>query len=268
MPGSEYVKAVFLGIVQGVAEFLPISSSGHLVILQEPVERWLGLHASGSENMQLNIALHLGTLFSILVVYRAEMPQLLTVGRAVVIATIPIVFVGFAVKVWLADTLEAAFSSPILAGVSLLVTAALLFLAHHRQQGDDSLENIKPAQALTIGFFQALALVPGISRSGSTIAAGCLGGLDRRAATSFSFFIAIPAIMGASILSAWEVVTETSTATAAPSVLAVGALTSFLVGLAALRWLLRLISQRRLHWFAWYCLIAASATITWQLLER
>ena len=119
-------------------------------------------------------------------------------------------------------------------------------------------------QALVIGLFQAIAIVPGISRSGSTIAGGLLTGLRRDAAATFSFFIAIPAISGAAVLVAKDVWDGPGSGNAL-SVLAVGLLTSFAVGFFALRWLLRLVSQRRLHWFAYYCGLVAVVTIIWQM---
>lgn len=267
MPGAEYIEAIVLGIVQGIAEFLPISSSGHLVILQEPLSRWLGTPADETGNLQLYVALHFGTLLSILVVYRDDLKQLVRKPRlciAIVLATIPVVIVGFGFK----DALEEAFATPLLAGCMLLVTAFLLLLGQRMERGDRSCDEISLLQAVAIGLFQAVAIVPGISRSGSTIAGGLVVGLRRDAAATFSFFIAIPAISGAVVLHLAEAVTKGEWGETSVSALLVGAGTSFVVGYFALRWLLRIVSQRRLHWFAYYCGLAAAATIIWKVIER
>ena len=267
MPGAEYLEAIILGVVQGIAEFLPISSSGHLVILREPLGRLLGVQTTDlDKNLQLNVALHLGTLFSILAIYRAELRKLTRQPRlclAIVVATIPIVIVGFTLK----DRFEVVFGDPLVAGCGLLLTAGLLVVGQKMGRGDRSLEGMPMRQALVIGLFQAVAIVPGISRSGSTIAGGLLTGLRRDSAAMFSFFIAIPAISGAAVLIGKDIWQGQGGGNALP-VLAVGALTSFVVGFFSLRWLLRLISQRKLHWFACYCALVAVVTILWQLSER
>jgi len=265
MLSSELVQAIVLGIVQGVAEFLPISSSGHLVILQEPLEQWLGLQTGGSERLALNVALHFGTLMSILVVYRADILRLLRdplSALPIVIATVPIVIVGFTMKDWVEDHLQ----RPVVAGCGLLVTAALLLAGRkfEREQGADA--KVTLFAAAVIGLFQAAALVPGISRSGSTIAGGLLSGLRRDSSATFSFLIAIPAILGASVLTAAEAWSRPeSTSSLSASALCVGMVVSFAVGLLALQGLLRLISRRRLHWFAAYCALLGASTIVWQL---
>ena len=268
--GVEYIEAIVLGAVQGVAEFLPISSSGHLVILGELIQRWTGRAVDPESNLRLNISLHVGTLLSIFWIYRADLWALRSRPRIVVgiiVATLPLVVIGLSP---LKDFLEAGFNTPLIAGCCLLATAGLLASAHRWETNRHSLEDLTPFRAGLIGLFQAVALLPGISRSGSTISGGLLLGFRRDVAANFSFFIAIPAIAGAAILTLKDALTDAPDAGGEGygwGAILAGTLVSFLVGLLALRWLLRLISQRRLIWFAWYCALVGTVTIIWQVVE-
>lgn len=267
MPDGDTIRTVLLGIVQGLAEFLPISSSGHLVIVDALLDRLSGASLSGTGELELNVALHLGTLGSILVVYRhdlvrvAQNPRLLS---AIVIATVPAAAAGLLFE----DRLRRAFETPLVAGVCLFLTAALLVIGHRADRGERVHEDISWKQALIVGLFQALALFPGISRSGSTIAGGLCMGLRRDAAAAFSFLIAVPAIGGAALLLAVKALRTAEPGGGSLPILGVGLGVSFVVGLIALKWLLRMITQRRLHWFAYYCAAVATGTIVWQLAER
>jgi undecaprenyl-diphosphatase len=179
--------AILLGIVQGIAEFLPISSSGHLVIAQallmqfssQPLPQWL-------QGMTMNVALHFGTLLSITVVYRRELlaavrqPRLLL---QLILASIPVAIIGLGFK----DALEATFNSPLAAGCCLLVTAGILLVARRLQSGSVPIEQLSFRSSLIIGVFQAVAILPGISRAGSTVGAGLMCGLKGSEAARFSF---------------------------------------------------------------------------------
>ena len=270
MIGTKYIEAVVLGAVQGVAEFLPISSSGHLVILGELIQRLSGREVDPEANLQMNVALHVGTLLSILWIYRRDLWELRKRPKiilAIIIATLPLVAIGLSP---LKDFFMKGFETPLIAGCCLLITAALLASAHHFETNARPLEDLTPLRAGLIGLFQAVALFPGISRSGSTISGGLLLGFRRDVAANFSFFIAIPAIAGAAVLMLKDVFTEEAPpATAGYGVgpMLLGTLVSFVVGLVVLRWLLKLISQRRLIWFAIYCAIVGTLTIIWQLAE-
>lgn len=267
---SEFFRAIILGVIQGIAEFLPISSSGHLVISGELL-KYLSLPSAGSqEDFQLTVALHVGTLLSILVVYRDDLKAILkrlNLARAIVLATVPLVVIGgcLALNKPIKEALDALFSNVLVAGIGLLVTAIVLSVGRRLERAEHKLDDIKPWQAVLVGLFQSIAIVPGISRSGSTIAGGLIGGLGRESATTFSFLIAIPAIMGGGVLAAKEV-WEGNGGDSSIGMLLLGAFVSFVVGLLALRWLIKLVAQQRLHWFAWYCGCAGSATIVWQLL--
>ncbi len=249
-------ETIFLGIVQGIAEFLPISSSGHLIILQEILK-------SDVETLELNIALHLGTLFSILVVYRRDLPRLATNGRllaAIFVATLPVVIVGL----FFIDQIKAICSEPIWVGIFLCVTAILLWFSKRVEHGERNLSEIRLQDALIIGLFQAIAPLPGISRSGSTIFGGLLTGLHREAAASFSFYIAIPAIAGAAVMLAKDLIMQGGSGTSATALVA-GSIVSFVVGLLALKILLRMVRNQKLAIFAVYCLTVGIGTILWQL---
>lgn len=268
MDAAKLIQVVVLGIVQGIAEFLPISSSGHLVI----VNAMLPFDVSSlEENLAMNIALHVGTLGSILYVYRHEIPLMLRDLRliiGIVIATIPIVIVGLTLK----DFLETAFSSPAVAATGLLVTAVLLWLCEWLERDDNSqpLESTPaPAlwQAFAIGLFQALAIVPGISRAGSTIAGGVMTGVSRDMAARFSFLIAIPAIAGATLLHTIDILKADSPQPLSPMLL-IGAAVSCGVGILALEGLLKIVRQKKLRWFSVYCLCVSLLTWVWILSQR
>ena len=260
----EYVYAAILGVVQGIAEFLPISSSGHLVIVEAllrefssaPMPSWL-------KGMTMNVALHFGTLLSIAVVYCKDLLELRKNVRLlmmIVLASVPVGVVGLMFK----DQIEAMFDSTLAAGCCLLVTAAFLLMAKKWQSGTTDLDRLSVWAAWVIGIFQAIAILPGVSRAGSTVAAGLVCGLKRPDAARFSFFIAIPAIGGATLLELLKILEGKVAVDIAWQPMLLGAVISFVVGVVCLRWLIRLLVADRLHWFAIYCLIVGSLTILWQ----
>lgn len=257
--------AALLGVVQGIAEFLPISSSGHLVIAQAlllqfsptPFPEWL-------QGITMNVALHFGTLLSITLYYRRELldavrsPRLLT---QLALASMPVAIVGLSFK----DALETIFNSPLTAACCLMVTSGVLLVAQRLQSGNVPLRELPMRSALLIGLFQAVAVLPGISRSGSTLGAGLMCGLKNSEAARFSFFLAIPAIGGATLLETIKVCTRGDTTQPEWLPLLVGAIVSFLVGTLSLHWLLQQLNANRLHLFARWCLAVGLCTILWQL---
>lgn len=267
MTSAELLEATLLGIVQGIAEFLPVSSSGHLLIVGEILRELTGRQIDPEQNLQLSVALHFGTLMSIVCVYRQRLFALLIhrpLLTAVIVATLPLVVIGLSP---LRKSVESGFETPLVAGICLLVTGLLLAVSDRVGRGKQRLTHMKLPHALAIGLFQAFALLPGISRSGSTIAGGQLLGYRREAAADFSFFIAIPAILGATVLTllkVWEA-PGTSTVSVPTGMLLVGTGVSFVVGYFSLRWLLSLIARGKLIWFAIYCGIVGTATILWQI---
>jgi undecaprenyl-diphosphatase len=260
------LEIILLAIVQGVGEFLPISSSGHIVALATLFEQ-LG-QAFDGEKLTINIVLHLGTLLAILVFYRQRIITLLTRERRViglvVVGTLPAVFVGLWIKKYFGD----AFESALLAGVMFPITGLGLLWTARAKPGDVTCANLRYDEALFIGFAQAFAVLPGISRSGATIVAGLARGMRRDEAAAFSFLLAIPAIAGGGALHLLELfATDSPPSHISPSLLVLGAAISFLVGLGALAWLIRWLQQGRLHLFAWYLLILGPVVILWQLLS-
>jgi len=239
------MELVVLAIVQGIAEFLPISSSGHLVLVG-----WL--MGEASESAQLEIILHTGTLGSILVVYRTRIVALITSDRRVVplmaVGTLPAVVVGLPLKIYA----EPILKNPLLAGCMLLVTAALLFAMKSLRKGDTQYTALTWWQALVIGCFQAFAILPGVSRSGATIFGARWLGLRGADAVTFSFLLAIPAILGATVLAAKDILDE-ATGGEDFMMLITGAVIAFTTGIFALRWLIRWAHKDRLHWFAYWC---------------
>ena len=252
----DWAQVIVLAMIQGVAEFLPISSSGHVVV----VSSLFGV----AESAELNIVLHLGTLFSILLFYRKRIIDLLSVDTRVikwlVIGTVPAAIIGIVIKTQFENVLE----SPLLAGFMLPITGGFLLLLRFLPPGKNQYQEISLRDVLVIGTFQAFALLPGISRSGSTILAGVLMGQNRQSATTFSFLLAIPAILGASTVEAIKIIKDGSSTPF--GLLLVGMLVAFVVGLVALSWLVKWVETGKLHWFAFYLIPAGSVVIAWRLL--
>ncbi|WP_437185047.1 undecaprenyl-diphosphate phosphatase [Planctomicrobium sp. SH668] len=242
---------ILLGVVQGISEFLPISSDGHLVL----VEAMLG-HTS--DNLELNIALHFGTLLSILVVFRNQLIPVLKSPRmmgAIIVATLPVVVAALLFK----EGFKWASEKPLFAAFGLVYTSILLFITPKIDMGQRDIKDIRYIDALIIGIFQALAPLPGVSRSGSTIVAAQLMGYQRAQAANFSFYIAVPALIGATVMMLKDVVEQGGLKSEAMPT-AIGAGVAFVVGIVALKSLLSVVAARKLVYFAWYVLIVAIIT--------
>ncbi len=260
------VEVIILAIVQGLTEFLPVSSSGHLVVANALLTQ-LG-YPPAKDLVEVNIVLHLGTLLAVLVHYRREIIRMLTrdrqVAAYVVVGTIPAAIVGVFLKKVLDDHVTAGVLENVLvAGCMFPVTAVLLVFAMRRKPGDDDYTQLGFGKSMLIGIAQAFALLPGISRSGSTIAAGIACGLKREEAATFAFLLAIPAIAGAGVLEGLDVLDAGSSTPM--GVLAVGFVISFLVGWAALVLLIRFVRQGTLSVFAWYLVPLGIVVVAWQL---
>lgn len=256
----EDLSTSLLGAIQGATEFLPISSSAHLVIAQ-------ALLQVQSPGLLVEVVLHLGTLVSILIYFRSDLIQLVvgffragndgTASRREVghlaLATLPAV----AVALTLGDTVEAVFDDPGFSGWMLLVTTVVL--ASTRWSVSRGI-GMSWTIALSMGVAQALAILPGISRSGITIAAGLWLGLGGKAAARFAFLMAIPAIMGAGIFKLLDLVGGGS-----PSIpgLVLGFLTAALVGYGVIAWLMSILRKGRLHLFAGYTFLISLGVIFW-----
>ena len=256
-----FLEVVILAIAQGITEFLPVSSSGHLVVLAAIFER-LGIEMD--EKLTVNIVLHLGTLLAILVFYRRRIIDMLSKDRRVIgllaVGTLPAVVVGIPLKKYCEELLV----DPLLAGPMFLVTAGMLLWTKNNRGGELECRDLPYWRAVVIGIFQAFAILPGISRSGSTIVAGLGCGLKREEAATFSFLLAIPVIGGAGLLDMKDLLSS-SNHSVSLLVLAVGAAISFVVGLAALGWLVNWVREGHLHWFAWWLVPLGISVIAWQI---
>lgn len=259
------IYAVILGAVQGVAEFLPISSSGHLVIVGELLTSLSGRGLpEWLQGMTMNVALHFGTLLSIATIYFRDLLGLLRQVRVlllIVISSVPAGVAGLLFK----DQLDALFQNALAAGFCLLVTAGVLLTAKRLQGVNRNLSELSMGAALTIGLFQAVAILPGISRAGSTVGAGLMCGLRPQDAAKFSFFLAVPAIGGASLLELLDLLKHGESTAPEFLPMVAGMAVSYVVGVFSLRSLIRLLAADRLHWFAWYCGTVGVLTIVWQL---
>ena len=242
-------EAALLGIIQGLTEFLPISSSGHLVIGQKV----LGISVAGNV---FEIVVHLGTLVSVLIVFWSDIWQLITSLKstptqkyifAIVIGTLPAMVIGFLFK----DVISEAFENIKVVAVTLMITGLILLTTKFI---NTKLKDISAGRGLLIGIAQGMAIIPGISRSGLTISLGMYLGIAPDKAAKFSFLLGIPAILGAGLLTGLDLM-ESSEPTLALSVLIVGFVSSLLVGWISLKWLLGLIKSGKFHWFGVYCLL-------------
>lgn len=257
----ELWQIIILAAVQGVTEFLPISSDGHLVVISPLL---YGGSTPPPGIAQMTIVLHMGTLLSILVFYWRRAIRLLgedrRVAALIVLATVPAVILGVPIKFFAEPILESIW----LAGLGLPLTGlALLWLKRFPAGGKDYRE-MSALDAWWIGLLQASAILPGISRSGTTISCGVTRGLSRESAATFSFLMAIPAIAGAGVL---ELLKHMLKPEGPPLPLAhalIGGLVAFLVGLVALWWLNVWLQRGRLHWFAWYCIGLGICVLVWQ----
>lgn len=255
------MREIILGIVQGLTEFLPISSSAHLVL----VPSMLGWE---EPELGLTVMFHLGTLVALLLYFRNDILGLVLgvlgrgpdpaaarrVTRFLIIGTIPAVIAGLVFGGFFED----AFQRPYESSAELLVTAAIL-IATERYGGRAKPHELDDKRALGIGAAQALAILPGLSRSGTTIGAGLLGGLTREEATRFSFLLSIPAIVGAGVLDAAEGELVLSAASLA------GTVAAAVVGWLSIHYLLRFVRTHSLTVFCWYIVVFSplSALVIW-----
>jgi len=258
-------EAIWLGIIQGITEFLPISSDGHLCVAHA-LFRTQSAANPGDDPVELFMVLHLGTLFSILTVYWREVLALIKQPRLcllIVCATIPVVIIAMPLK----DFFDATLQNPLMAGIGFLITAIFLVLAERLETQKYPLQGLKVWQAFVVGLCQTLAPLPGVSRSGTTIGSALVLGMQRPAATTFSFLIAIPAVGGACVLYLKDIL-ENHPHSSGVTPLIIGGLVSYVVGWFCLKWMIRIVNRGKLRWFAVYLLFVGLATIIWQLSVR
>ena len=264
-----WFEALILGIVQGLTEYLPVSSSGHLAI----GSALFGIE--GEENLAFTIVVHVATVFSTLVVlwkeidwifrglFKFQMKAETKYVINILISMIPIGIVG----VFFKDTVEQIFGSGLLVvGCMLLLTAALLAFSYYAKPRQK--ESISMKDAFIIGLAQACAVMPGLSRSGSTIATGLLLGNNKAKLAQFSFLMVIPPILGEALLDVMKMVKGEDVAGSIPALsLAVGFVAAFVSGCVACKWMINIVKKGKLIYFAIYCAIAGLVTIACTLLK-
>ncbi len=274
------LNTILQGVVQGLSEFLPISSSGHLTLLQ---------HFTDNKNLEANmttdIALHFGTLIAVFYYFRKDLLPYFTVSGwkdaekrrialLIIVASIPTALIGLGLK----KQFEAMFSSPTAVCVALFITGILLLVSEklkknsakkedsvEGKQSSDSptLSSLSYGKAIVTGVAQGIACTPGISRSGSTIAAGLLLGLKGDDAAKFSFLLMVPSVGGATLLEVIKVIKDGKLAEGlVPANLVVGAITALVVGLLSLKLLTYIINKQKLSYFAYYLFVISIVCIS------
>ncbi len=268
------IKALILGLIQGISEFLPISSSGHLAI----AGKIMGMDPEADNLLSFNILLHVATLVAVFIVYKKDIWEMIkaffamigdvckgkglrlrefTYRRLIIMliaATIPAVFAALL----LGDIIE----NPALwqIGIFLIITAILLFLSEKLAGGNVDIEKMSVKRAFCVGCFQGLGTLPGISRSGSTIVGGLFCGLNKQTAVRFSFLMSIPAILGALVLDIKDMFEATSQTLSLLPV-AVGMITAAVSGYFAIKFLLKIVEKSKLSYFSIYCTLAGIVAI-------
>ena len=265
----EWFEALILGLIQGLTEYLPVSSSGHLAIGSALFD------IKGDDNLAFTIVVHVATVFSTLVIlwkeidwifrglFKFEMNAETRYVINILISMIPIGIVG----VFFKDYVEAIFGSGLLiVGCCLLVTALLLTFSYYAKPRPK--ENISMKDAFVIGLAQACAVLPGLSRSGSTIATGLLLGDNKAKLAQFSFLMVIPPILGEALLDGMKMMKGEAVAGDIPALsLIVGFIAAFVSGCLACKWMINIVKKGKLIYFAIYCAIAGTATLVLSLLN-
>jgi undecaprenyl-diphosphatase len=262
----DFLKAVVLGLIQGLTEFLPISSSAHLRIFPE-------LFGWGDPGAAFTAVIQIGTELAVLIYFRKDIWRIANawvrslfqpewrgsedarMGWYVIIGSLPIVLLGIALK----DVIEEDFRSLYIIGTTLIVMGIVLGVADHISRNDRSIHRMTWRHAIYLGLAQAMALVPGVSRSGATISMGRFLGYEREAATRFAFLLAIPAVVGAGLFELKEIPGGDNAYGPMPTLVAT--VVSFIVGYAAIAWLLRFVTRRSYLPFVIYRILLGTFTL-------
>ncbi|APG66141.1 UDP-diphosphatase [Tenacibaculum todarodis] len=263
----DIIEAIVLGIIQGLTEFLPVSSSGHL----ELAKAILGDNSVPEESLTFTVVLHAATALSTLVVFRKEVAEILKglfqfkwneqteFSLKIIVSMIPAVIIGLLFE----EELESFFGGKILfVGLMLLVTAVLLLLADRAKKTD---KKVSITNAIIIGISQAIAMLPGISRSGATISTSVLLGIDRTKAAKFSFLMVVPLIFGKVAKDLLSGDINFTSAEALP--MSAGFIAAFLAGLVACNWMIALVKKSKLSYFSIYCAIVGVIAIVYSLMQ-
>ena len=275
-----YFEAVILGLVQGLAEFLPISSSGHLALLQQ----WFGI----DENKVLLFAvlLHVGTLISVFIVYWRDIWELIVelcltikdqctgkglrleerpvrkLGVMIIVATIPTAIIGLLFN----DLFDKLYTSVLPIGIGLIITGFLLILAERTGNSTRGIDKMNFRNALFIGTVQGIAICPGISRSGSTLFGSLICNLDRKFAVKFVFLISIPSILGSAVMEAPNAI-EAGFDMAQMGPVIVGMAVAAVSGLIAIKTMIKIVSDKKLSYFSYYVWALGAAVVLYSILQ-
>lgn len=273
-----YFEATILGLVQGLAEFLPISSSGHLALLQN----WFNIDES--KVLLFTVLFHVGTLVSVFIVYWKDIWELIKelfltikdlctgkglrmeerpvrkLGVMIIVATIPTAIIGFAFS----HFFDSLYTSVLPIGIGLIITGFLLVFAERIGSSDRGIEQMNLRNAFFVGLVQGIAICPGISRSGSTLFGGLICNLDRKFAVKFVFLISIPTIMGSAILEAPAAIEAGVTAAQMGPVLW-GMAVAAVSGLVAIKTMIKIVSSKKLSYFSYYVWVLGLIVVGYSL---
>jgi undecaprenyl-diphosphatase len=241
------IQGIILGIVQGLTEFLPVSSSGHLVLLQ----RLFGIDEG---TLFFTIMVHVGTLLAVVIVFKNDIWDMLKkpfqkLSIYIVIATLPTIVIALLLK----DFVESAFDTGSTLGFGFIITGTLLWVVESKKPGHKELKEMKPRHAIIMGIAQGFAIFPAVSRAGSTIAGGLFQGLDRRFAAKFSFLMSIPAILGSLVFQFKDLMEVDSLGAMGPII--AGTLAAAISGYFAIKLMMELIAKKSLKIFSVYVYI-------------
>ena len=269
-----YFEATVLGLVQGLAEFLPISSSGHLALLQN----WFGIDET--KVLLFTVLLHVGTLISVFIMYWKDIWELIVelvltikdlctgkglrmeerpvrkLGVMIIVATIPTAIIGFLFN----DFFDSLYTSVIPIGVGLIITGFLLVFAEKKGESDRGIKQMNLRNAIFIGTVQGIAICPGISRSGSTLFGSLICNLDRKFAVKFVFLISIPSILGSAILEAPAAI-EAGVSLSQLGPVLWGMAVAAVAGIVAIKSMIKIVSDKKLSWFSYYVWILGLAVV-------
>lgn len=273
-----YIEAIILGLVQGLAEFLPISSSGHLALLQH------FFHVEPDRVLMFTVMLHIGTLASVFIMYWSDIWALIKeffitiadlvtgkglrlaerpmrkLGLMIIWATVPTALMGLLFN----DFFEGLNSKLWAIGIGWLFTGFLLYFSERIGRAVNDIEKMNFRNGFFIGVLQGIAICPGVSRSGSTMVGGLLTGLKRDFAVRFAFLISIPSILGAAVLELPDAIEATSEGMAVGP-MAVGVLVATVSGIVAIKAMIRVVVDQKLKWFAYYVWVLGAATILYSV---
>lgn len=264
------LKILVLGIIQGLTEFFPISSSGHIVLFDD-------FFKLGAPALSLTIFLHTGTLMAVVAVFHKDLRKIIAgfftsfpfvkrrsgsgkLAWLIIFANIPAGIAG----IFLKEKFEIMFTGTNLTYICLIITGIIIFLSQKKQKSNYSIQDMGFKHACIIGLAQMCAILPGISRSGTTITTAILLGLNREDAAKFSFFIMLPAVGGATLL---ELIDINNMFISYIDVIS-GIMSSFIVGFISLKLLIKINKNYKLHYFTYYCIIIGSAGIIYKLLIK